>query len=409
MPMQYRPTEAVVDLDALRANYEAFRLHLHRSTLLLACVKANAYGHGAVEVSRELERLGADYLSVAFLDEALELRHGGITLPILVLGYTPPEGLAVAREHDITVALFSDEVLEAARDLEHSSSGCRLKVHVKVDSGMGRLGRMAGTDAVSFAKKAIEADTIEVEGLFTHFARADEVDKAYTLTQYEAFRNVVDALVREGIDIPLIHTGNSAAAIDMPGLSPKMVRIGIALYGLYPSCEVNHAVVALKPVLTLKTRAVFVKTLQEPMGISYGSLYTAEAGERIATLPIGYADGYSRMLGGKAEVLVRGQRVPVTGTICMDQCMVSLKSFADAEDILAGEEVVLLGSQSGASITADEIAHKLGTIHYEVVCMLAHRIPRIYARKGMIIANSNPLLNARPTGFYDFSEPIVKK
>lgn len=407
--MQYRPTEAVVDLDALSANYEAFRLHLHRSTLLLACVKANAYGHGAVEVSRELERLGADYLSVAFLDEALELRYAGIGLPILVLGYTPPEGLAVAREHDITVALFSDEVLEATRLLEHSSSDSRLKVHIKVDSGMGRLGQMAGADAVSFVKKAIEVDTIEVEGLFTHFARADEVDKTYTLTQYEAFRNVVDALAQEGIDIPLIHTGNSAAAIDMPGLSPKMVRIGIALYGLYPSCEVNRTVVALKPVLTLKTRAVFVKTLQEPMGISYGSLYTAEAGERIATLPIGYADGYSRMLGGKAEVLVRGKRVPVTGTICMDQCMISLKSFADAEDILAGEEVVLLGSQSGESITADEIAAKLGTINYEVVCMLAHRIPRIYARKGMIIANSNPLLNASPTGFYDFFEPIAKK
>ncbi|GGN99301.1 alanine racemase [Saccharibacillus kuerlensis] len=402
--MQYRPTQAVVDLDALRANYEAFRLHLHSSTLLLACVKANAYGHGAVEVSRELERLGADYLSVAFLDEALELRYAGVSIPILVLGYTPPEGLAVARDFGITVALFSDEVLEAARKLESSPSHAQLKVHIKVDSGMGRLGQIVGPDAHAFVKKALEVDTIEVEGLFTHFARADEADKTYTMNQYEEFRNLTDALEQEGIDIPLIHTGNSAAAIDTPGLSPKMVRIGISLYGLYPSCEVGRTAVALKPVLTLKTEAVFVKTLQNAMGISYGSLYTAEAGERIATLPIGYADGYSRMLGGKAEVLIRGQRAPVTGTICMDQCMVSLKSFADAEDIQEGEEVVLLGSQSGESITADEIAAKLGTIHYEVVCMLAHRVPRIYVRQGVKIAELNPLLHENPTAFQVLSK-----
>ncbi|CAM3487396.1 alanine racemase [Saccharibacillus brassicae] len=402
--MQYRPTQAVVDLDALRANYEAFRLHLEASTLLLACVKANAYGHGAVEVSRELERLGADYLSVAFLDEALELREAGIVMPILVLGYTPPEGLAIARDREITVALFSDEVLEAARHLGRSPSGSRLKVHVKVDSGMGRLGRMAGPDATDFVKRALEADGIEVEGLFTHFARADEADKAYTVIQYEAFRGTTDALAQEGIEIPLIHTGNSAAAIDTPGFSPKMVRIGISLYGFYPSREVNRTAVALKPVLTLKTRAVFVKTLPRAMGISYGSLYTAEAGERIATLPIGYADGYSRMLGGKAEVLIRGRRVPVAGTICMDQCMVSLKSFADAEDIQEGEEVVLLGSQSGEVISADEIAAKLGTIHYEVVCMLANRVPRIYTRTGVVIAELNPLLHENPNRFRVLSE-----
>ncbi|MCQ4086734.1 alanine racemase [Saccharibacillus sp. JS10] len=407
--MQYRPTQAVIDLDALRINYEAFRLHLHPSTLLLACVKANAYGHGAVEVSRELERMGADYLSVAFLDEALELRFAGITLPILVLGYTPPEGLAVALEHNITVALFSDEVLEAAASLNLSSSANPLKVHIKVDSGMGRLGQIAGSDAVSFVQKALQVETIEVEGLFTHFARADEVDKTYTLSQYEAFQQVVNTLEQDLIHISLIHTGNSAAAIDMPGLSPKMVRIGIALYGLYPSCEVNHKVVQLQPVLTLKTSVVFAKTLQEPMSISYGSLYTADAGERIVTLPVGYADGYSRMLGGKAEVLIRGQRAPVTGTICMDQCMASLKDFEDAENILVNEEVVLLGTQFGERITAEEIATKLGTINYEVVCMLAHRIPRIYTRKGINITESNPLLNSATAGFTDFSEEIMKK
>ena len=391
MQVIYRPTQAEVNLDHLRANYNSFRNSLPEKMKLLACVKANAYGHGAVEVTREMEKLGADYLSVAFLDEALELRQAGILMPILVLGYTPPEGIETAWKHDVTVTLFSPEVLEAIKALPEAEE--RLKVHIKIDSGMGRLGLLPGDAAVSFIEEVFSLPQVIVEGMFTHFARADEEDKGYTLEQYRRFKSVADALRDLGHTIPIIHTGNSAAAIDTPDLSYNMVRIGISLYGLYPSDEVNRATVSLSPVMTLKTQIVYVKKLPPNYGISYGSKYVTEDEEVIGTLPIGYADGYSRMLSGKAEVLIRGRRVPVVGNICMDQCMVSLKSFAEeAEQIKAGEEVVLIGQQSDSCITADELASKLGTIPYELVCMIAHRVPRTYIRERLPVNRVNPLL-----------------
>ncbi|MFP4976018.1 alanine racemase [Paenibacillus sp. CN-4] len=391
MQASYRPTEAEISLDALKANYTAFRQYLPEGIKFMGCVKGNAYGHGAVEVARELERLGADYVSVAFLDEALQLRQAGLKVPILVLGHTSPEYLALAMEHDVDVTLFTREGLEAARRLP-SDSERRLNVHVKVDSGMGRIGLLPEA-APDYIAELAEIPGVRLTGLFTHFAKADEQDKSYTLEQYRRFTGVVEAIRDRGIHIPIIHTGNSATAIDTPGLTYDMVRVGVSLYGLYPSDEVNRKRVALDPVMTLKTNIVYVKTLQTEWGVSYGTRYFAEAGEQIATLPIGYADGYSRMLSGKAQVLIRGRRVPVAGTICMDQCMVSLKSFAEeSEQIQAGEEVVLIGRQSGECITADELALQLGTIHYEVICMLAHRVPRVYIQGGAAVKRVNPLL-----------------
>ncbi|MWV44443.1 alanine racemase [Paenibacillus sp. HJL G12] len=393
MQVQYRATQAEINLDHLRANYTTFRRALPEEMLLLACVKADAYGHGAIEVSRELEQAGADYLSVAFLDEAIQLRQAGIQAPVLVLGYTPPEGIQAAWEHQVTVTLFSPEVLEAIKALPAESLVRPLKVHIKIDSGMGRLGLLSGETAISFIEEAMALPQAEVEGMFTHFSKADEEDKSYTLEQYRRFASVVVALKERGISLPIIHTGNSAAAIDTPELSFNMVRIGISMYGLYPSDEVNRQKVALTPVLTLKTKVAFVKMLPPHWGVSYGARYVTDAEEIIATLPIGYADGYSRMLSGKAEVLIRGRRVPVVGTICMDQCMVSLQSFADeAKEIQAGEEVVLIGQQSGACISADELASWLGTIHYEVICMIAARIPRSYLRNGAPVTLVNPLI-----------------
>lgn len=391
MQASYRPTVAEINLDDLRANYEAFRSVLPAETKFMGCVKGNAYGHGAVEVTRELERLGADYVSVAFLDEALELRQAGILIPILVLGYTSPEGIIVAWENHVTVTLFTPEVLEAVRQLPRHSEH-RLKVHIKIDSGMGRLGLLPA-DAPAFIAEVQSVAQAELEGMFTHFAKADEQDKSYTLMQHRRFMGVVEALREQEIEIPIIHTGNSATAIDTPLLSCDMVRVGISLYGFYPSSEVNRQPVVLHPVMTLKTQVVYVKNLPPDWGISYGARYVTDSVERIATLPVGYADGYSRMLTGKAEVLIRGRRVPIVGTICMDQCMVSLKSFAEeAEQIKAGEEVVLIGRQADVSITADELALHLGTIHYEVICMLAHRVPRVYIREGMLPNLVNALL-----------------
>ncbi len=389
--VNYRPTAAEIDLDALESNYLALRQSLPEGMKLLICVKANAYGHGAVHVAIEMQRLKADYISVAFLDEALELRAAGITMPILVLGYTPPEGVRTALEHDITICLFDDEVLEAASRLEPAASAAKLKVHIKVDTGMGRIGLLPD-EAPAFVQKAVSVPGLEVEGLFTHFSTADEEDKSYTLEQYRRFQDVTDALKELQIKVPIIHTGNSATAIDLPELSFDMVRVGIAIYGLYPSDEVHHQNVKLIPVLSLKTRLSYVKELPPGWGVSYGKRYETQDWEIIGTLPVGYADGYSRMLGGKAHVLIRGRRVPVVGTICMDQCMVSLQDFKDnGEQIQVGEEAVLIGRQQGGEISADELASWLGTIHYEVICMIAHRVPRFYKKTGRQDEIVNPL------------------
>lgn len=393
MQVKFRPTQAVIDLDALYANYSALRNRIPADMKLLACVKANAYGHGAVPVAKELERYGADYLSVAFLDEAIELRNAGVQIPILVLGYTPPHGVRTAWEQQITLTVFSEDVLEAIRSLNPSEFSHKLKLHIKIDSGMGRLGLLPGDRVVTFIQTLMQNPHVEVEGLFTHYATADEEDKSYTLEQYRRFQSVVNELRECGIHIPIIHTGNSAVAVDIPEISYQMVRVGIALYGIYPSDGVQKEQVELLPILTLKTEVVRAKTLPPHSLISYGSRYETIREERIATIPIGYADGYSRSLSGKAQVLIRGRRVPVVGTICMDQCMVSLQSFAEeAEEIQAGEEVVLIGQQSGGVITADELASALGTIPYELVCMLAHRVPRTYIREGMPDQLVNPLI-----------------
>ncbi|MFC5649647.1 alanine racemase [Paenibacillus solisilvae] len=394
MNAYYRPTRAEISLDALRRNVQSFRAAMPEGMKLMASVKANAYGHGAVEVAREASSSGADYLGVAFLDEALQLRRAGIETPILVLGYVPAEALAAARESDITIALFSEEILKAITALPAGSKP--LRVHVKIDTGMGRLGLLADhiEEAVHFIQRAASEPNLEVEGLFTHYARADETDKGYTKLQYERFAALVERLKQSDVEIPIIHAANSAAGIDTPEWGGGMLRLGISMYGLYPSAEVNRQRIQLEPVLSLKTQVVMVKQAPEGWGISYGSRYVTKGEERIGTLPIGYADGFSRMLTGKAEAIVRGHRVPVLGTICMDQCMIALDmndGAAAGDRIEAGEEVVLIGSQQGETITVDEVAAKLGTINYEVTCMLADRVPRVYTREGKVVTVYNPL------------------
>ncbi|MFC5531593.1 alanine racemase [Cohnella yongneupensis] len=392
MDSYYRPTVAEISLDALESNIGAFRDHMPHGTRLLASVKANAYGHGAVEVARSAVQAGIDYLGVAFLDEALQLRAAGIEAPILVLGFTPAEGLRIARDQGITVTLYRDDILEAAAALP--SSDRKLKAHVKVDSGMGRLGVLPGEQAERFLDRAFAAPGLEIEGLYTHYARADETDKQYTLMQAERFASVVKYVERSGKQISIVHSGNSAAGIDLPEHVGSMLRLGISMYGYYPSTEVNGERISLEPVLTLKTSIVHVKRLTAGEGISYGTRYFTQGEETIGTLPIGYADGFSRMLTGKAEALVRGNRVPVLGSICMDQCMIRLDDAVKSGDtaVEPGEEAVLIGRQGDASISVEEIADKLGTINYEVTCMLAARVPRVYKQDGRTVAVTNPLL-----------------
>ncbi len=392
----YRPTVAEISLDALNGNIAAFRRRIAPGTKLLASVKANAYGHGAVETAREAAVAGADYLGVAFLDEALELRRAGIRMPILVLGYTPPHGLQVAREQDITVTIYREDVLDAAEQLPASAENKKLKVHIKIDSGMGRLGLLPGPVAEAFLERACRAPGLQVEGAFTHYARADEADKSYTEMQIERFADVVHYIGKHELPISIIHSGNSAAGIDLPGHTGAMLRLGIGMYGLYPSEEVDRGAVPLSPVMSLKTELVHVKTLAAGEGISYGTRYFTQRSEAVGTLPIGYADGFSRMLSGKAEALYRGRRIPVVGTICMDQCMVRLNDALNGGSLEAapapGEEIVLMGKQGDAEISAEEIALKLGTLNYEVTCMLASRVPRVYRKNGAVAAVVNPLL-----------------
>lgn len=390
----YRPTVAEISLDAMTRNIEAFRKRVGSGPRLLASVKANAYGHGAVETARAATTAGVDYLGVAFLEEALQLRRAGIRTPILVLGFTPANGLAIARDHDITVTIYREDILEAAAQLpfggQHSSR--RLKVHIKIDSGMGRLGLLPGEAARSFVERAFRIPGLEVEGLFTHFARADERDKTYSEMQIERFANVVEEVRKLQLPIPIIHAANSAAGIDLPTHVNGMLRLGIGMYGLYPSDEVDRGAVPLEPVMTLKTSLVHVKKLAGGEGISYGTRYFTRREETIGTIPIGYADGFSRMLSGKAEALFRGQRVSIVGTICMDQCMVRLDEGCEGQEAKPGEEVVLMGRQGDGVITAEEIAAKLGTINYEVTCMIAARIPRVYIRNGTVEKVANTLL-----------------
>jgi len=358
--------------------------------LLMASVKANAYGHGAVQIAREAEAFGVDYMGVAFLDEALGLRRQGIKTPILVLGYVPPAGFEAAREHDVTIAMFRDDALDAAALLR--DNGKKLKVHIKIDSGMGRLGKLPGGEAERFIERALSVKQLNVEGLFTHYSKADELDKMYTERQYERFSGVVDYVRNHSLPISLFHAANSAAGIDTPEWGYGMLRLGIGMYGLYPSDEVNRQRIELEPVLALKTAVAMTKTAPKGWGISYGARYVTSGEETIGTLPIGYADGFSRMLSGKAEALVRGVRVPVLGSICMDQCMIGLGAAeADGRPVTADEEVVLLGVQGNERITAEDIASKLGTINYEVTCMLASRVPRVYMREGRAVAIDNPL------------------
>ncbi|GAA3402944.1 alanine racemase [Paenibacillus hodogayensis] len=381
----YRPTWVEVSLDALRHNIQAFQQALPAQVGLMAVVKADAYGHGAIKVAQEAIDCGAVYIGVAFLDEGLELRRAGVTAPILVLGYTSPEGVLPAMEHDITLTVFHEELWDALDDLGES----KLNVHIKIDTGMGRLGLRPDDEAIAYMERALRHPSLNVEGIYTHFASADETDKTYTREQHAKFEQVVKHFREQGVVFRYVHTGNSAAGIECPELSYNMVRLGIAMYGLYPSEEVNRERMQLEPVMSIKTKLSHIKTLPEGSGISYGTIYRTQGEEVIGTLPIGYADGYSRMLSQKVQALIRGRRVPIVGRICMDQCMANLSGV---ENPTKDEEVVLLGRQGAETVSAEELAALLGTINYEVTCMVSHRVPRVYIRNGERDCVLNPLV-----------------
>lgn len=378
----HRDTWAEVNLDNIFENISSMKNRLRNGVSLFAVVKANAYGHGDYEVAKTALEAGADFLSVAFLDEALALRKKGILAPILVLGASRPESAALAADNGISVTVFDVTWLEKAKDL--LKPGQVLQVHVKVDSGMGRIG-IRDKGQLLKVESLLNGETcFNFQGIFTHFATADEIKTDFYEKQLASFKGMLSALIRRP---EYIHAANSAASLRFSDPESNAIRMGISMYGLSPSMEMKPILpFPLKQAISLRTKMVAVKQLTKGESVSYGATYTAEGDEWIGTLPIGYADGWIRKLQGQ-EVLVDGSRVPIVGRICMDQCMVKLpRSYP------VGTEVTLIGNDGDESITVDEVAAKLETINYEVTCMIGARVPRVYIKDNQLIHVRNFIL-----------------
>ena len=383
-----RDTWVEVDLDAIRANVETFRRHVPASTGIIAVVKADGYGHGAVRVGEEALASGADSLAVAMLDEAIVLREAGIQAPILVLGFTPARSVEIASRLKVQLTAYNSDWITQANALLQQANLESIGLHIKVDTGMGRLGVRTQEELMQVVTAVEQSSKLDWSGIFTHFACADESDTTHVRRQHETFQTLLQSLRDAGKKLPMIHCCNTAAAIAFPEWGYDSIRLGIGLYGLYPSPYMKERKdVSLVPALSLKTRIAHVKTATEPMTISYGATYCAQPGEQVATLPIGYADGFSRLLSNSGEVLYNGFRSPIIGKVCMDQIMVRLEQGTGQP----GDEIVLYGKSGDEEISLDEVAARIGTINYEVPCMLNYRIPRVYFRNQEEVGVFHPL------------------
>lgn len=374
-----------VDLDAVRFNYRTIRRIVGQDTKICAVVKADAYGHGVYEIARTLSEEKVDYFAVAILDEAVELRKRGITEPILVLGPMMPGQAGYVLRYDITQTVCS---LEMAEELSREAFRRRkkVKVHIKVDTGMGRIG-MYHEEAAPQISAIKDLPFLELEGIFTHFATADCKNKAYVQEQWRIFNHLIKDLKIQGIEIPIAHVATSATVIDLPEMKMDMVRPGLMLYGLYPRADQREKV-ELKPALTYKARISFLKDITNRRSISYGRKYFAEVGEKIATLPVGYNDGIRRILTNQGEVLIRGKKCPMVGTVCMDHVLINVTHLPEVKRF---DEVVIMGRQGEEEIPVDTVAEKLDTINYEVVSCIGKRVPRVYYSDGKRVALQNLL------------------
>jgi len=369
-----RDTIVEVNLDAVKHNVREFKKRVNdKNIAMMAAVKANGYGHGAVEVAKAAIEAGVNQLAVAFVDEGIELREAGVTVPILVLGYTPVDVAKDAIGYDIMMTVYRIEDLkginEIAKQLEKKAH-----IQVKIDTGMSRIG-LQEEEVAPFLEELKNMKYIEIEGMFTHYSTADEINKTYTNMQTSLFEKAVNTAKEMDIHLPYIHSSNSAGSMELSNTFQNMVRVGIGIYGMYPSKEVDHTVVSLQPALSLKSKVAHIKHAKKNRGVSYGNTYVTTGEEWIATVPIGYADGYNRQLSNKGHALINGIRVPVLGRVCMDQLMLDVTK---AMPVQVGDEVVFYGRQGEEEISVEEIADTLGTINYEVTCMLDRRIPRVY-------------------------------
>lgn len=391
---EFQRVYAQIDLDIIIENILRIKEHIDPHTKIMAVIKTDGYGHGSIPIAKCLEPYDFMYgYAVATAEEALLLRRAGIKRPVLILGYTFPGSYRQLAKEKIRPAVFRQDSLaglaQAARE-----EGKRIKVHIKVDTGMSRIGITPDEEGLAFVKKAFETPGIEVEGIFTHFARADERDKSHACRQLAQFENFIGRIEGElGYHIPIKHCSNSASIIELPRANMDLVRPGIIIYGLRPSDEVSQETVPLCPALSLHSHVVYVKDLYPGQSVSYGGTFTAEHKMRIATIPVGYGDGYPRTLSGKGHVLIRGQRAAILGRVCMDQFMVDV---TDIPDVTEGDPVVLIGTDGGETITAEYLGDLSGRFNYELVCDLGRRIPRVYIRKGSIAAVRAPYGEDRP-------------
>lgn len=374
-----RPVWAEINLSNIKNNIMEIRKAVGEKEII-AIVKADAYGHGAIDVAPVLLENGANRLAVAVITEGLELRKADIKAPIMILGYTPLDFSKELITEKIEATIYDYEYAEKL-SMEALRLNSKAKVHIAIDTGMGRIGFLPNKESIDDIIKIFTLPGLEIEGIFTHFSSADERDKEYTMMQFEKFKYVCNTLEARGIKVPLKHASNSAAIIDLENTYLDAVRPGIILYGYYPSEEVKKDIINIKPALTLKAKITNLKKLHKDMYISYGRAFKTERESKIGTLPIGYADGYTRLLTGKAKVIVNGQLAPVIGKICMDQCMIDL---TDVDGVQLEDEVIIIGETSEVKFNADDIADSLGTINYEILCMIKNRVPRIYINDDIV-------------------------
>ena len=381
----YSRVYATVNLDAVASNMKSMKENLPASTLIMGSVKADGYGHGSVPIAKTIEPYVFGY-AVATIDEGIILRRHGINKTILILGVTHESRYEDLLRYDIRTAMFQYEKAKKLSDLA-VKHGKKAVVHLALDTGMSRIGMKADREHAKEAASIAALEGIEVEGLFTHFARADETDKSAYEEQYRRYKEFLGYLEELGVQIPIRHCSNSAGIVEsLESNHMDMVRAGIAIYGMYPSDEVDHNSVKLTPAMEIKSCITYIKEIEAGTAVSYGGTFVADHTMKVATIPVGYGDGYVRSLSGKGDVLIHGKRAAILGRICMDQFMVDV---TDIPDVQEDDEVTLLGSDGAECITMEELAEKSGGFHYEMICDIGKRIPRVYLKDGKVVGTKD--------------------
>ncbi|MBQ9232725.1 MAG: alanine racemase [Lachnospiraceae bacterium] len=372
----YNRIYAGINIDNLRYNVKTMKSLVKPDMKVLLVIKADAYGHGSVEVAKRTLDI-ADYFGVATIDEAVELRNAGIDTPILIIGYTDRDNYDKLIAYNITQAVYDVEECRILSELA-LSKGKKAKVHIKVDTGMSRIGFLTDDNGVNEAAKLKELEGLDIEGIFTHYAKADEFDKTAALGQKEKFKWFIEELEKKGMSFAIKHIDNSAGTMELKDNEFDMIRLGIVTYGLYPSDEVDKSVI-IKPVMSLVAHIAHIKTLPAGVGVSYGWTFVTDKETRIATVTVGYADGYPRAQSGRGRVIIHGKYAPILGRVCMDQIMVDVTDIPEAK---LRDEVILIGSSEDACITVEEVAEPAASFNYELVCNIARRVPRVYYEEG---------------------------